>query len=281
MRLPSVDADWLKRAVLAAVPLELFFVGYVLSPQASVEGSNLLHAGAVTLSYDAGWTRARGGAGLDHRDGSRLRVEPASAAALAADRRPRRIELAGRRALAYRSPAATDSYVFTLGDGKRVAVACHNATARDLCGPLLATVRVDGAVEPTPRPAVAQALRTAVESLSASARRPALRLGARRPAVRAAAARRLVAAHRDLARAAARLAGPGETPADQEALTAVSAAAGRVAQDFGRLARATGRQARRPYARVRARLRAHQVELRAAVAALADRGYDIERRARS
>jgi hypothetical protein len=267
------DLDWwLKRMVLAAIPLELFWIGFALAPDApATAGTRTTTLGPVALTHGPEWSPAVGGAGLDHRDGSRLRVVDGAPAPDAA----RRVRIGERPALLAKS-GATATYVFTRRDGSRVSVTCRDATRAGACEQLAGTFAVDDAVEPAPRPAVGTRLRAAITRLNKAAAGSGL--GADRLRSRAGAARRLAAAHRGLAGAGRRLAADVNTPAtERAALRDLHDAATRSARALTALAAAARRSDRRDWADAAPRARRAQAAVRAAVEALAGHGYAIER----
>jgi hypothetical protein len=268
---------WIQGAVLATVPVVLFFVGYVLSPEAPAERLTTLRGNGVTLSYDAGWTPDVGRNGLRHRNGGELRIGAARPGDLPGA--PRLVEVAGQPAAAYRD-GSSQTFVFTLGDGSRLAIACRNGNGSDVCAPLLASARVDGVVDPAPGPELAADLRSALAAVDATGRGARHGLGSRAVRERAIAAKHLATAYERLGRAVTRLAGRQRTRPDAEALGAVATAAARLAGAYHRLAPAALRRARPGYARARRRVGRSAAGLRTALTGLRARGYDVGRSTR-
>lgn len=249
MTRPGSPGDWLKLLLLLAVPLELFVIGYVTAPDPAPDPMRSLQAGPVALRYDGSWS-PRGSGTLVHPDGSRLRIVPAAAAGLADDD-PRAIDAGGAPGLAYRAGAGAEAYVFTLRDGARVAVTCQDAGSVHVCGPLLSTVRVDGAVDPLPSPAVATALRDVLAAV---------------------ASRGVARSYRALADTAARLAGEQPSGAGRP-LTRVARAARAVLADLQALA---GTRRRTRYRTLRRQLARHGHALDRTLRALEAQGYTVE-----
>ena len=266
MRRPSSVSEWLKLGLLLAVPVEVLVILALTRPDEASEPERVLRAGAVSVAYDSAWSRQ--GERLEHPDGSRLEVLAPSSAGLTGTS-PRLVDAGGSPGLAYPAGPNGLAYVFTLADGTRVAVRCHEASATGVCGRLLGEVSVKGAVAPVPSPQVAAALRSGLAAVSGSAAGPQLISDS--PSARAGAARGLAKAWRELARTATRQAErqPGDLG---RPLAAIARAASRVARDLDALAATTRR---RRYSALRTRLRRHERAVALAVDALRAQGYAI------
>lgn len=264
--------EWALPVVLLAIPIDAFLVGWALAPASPSPASRATFADAVTVSYGADWRR-RGDA-LVHVDGSRLEVTPASPPA-AASGPVRLVRLGNATALTTGGRPPADPMVLSLRDGSRLAVRCRNATASDVCAPLLGSLTVDGAVPP-PRGDGARSLAAAAARVTAAARRrqPGLEGPAPR---RARAARAIAKAYAALGRAATRVAGHQPAGAGAIALRALAGAADRVAGDLRALGAAAAARDRPAHAAARGRLRTDQRALRSAFARLGGVGFDLER----
>lgn len=259
--MPRGPNSWAKGIALAAIPLELFAMGYVIAPdKGGPRAAAALRVGPVEIARVAGWVPTDGGRGLERLGGGRIIVaspaEPPGGPVTAA------VELGGATALAY-GPPADRTYLFTLADGGHVAIACREGGEHG-CASVLAGTRVTGAVEPSPTPEAAAALGEAMRELTRTVGDAQPLLTARQPAARARGAEQLAGAYGALSR---------ELGGDR--LRRVRVAALDAAAAFTRLAAAAADEAPPRYARAAAAARAAHGRLRAALQALGADGWPV------